>query len=462
MTFKNKIILIFSIALAIRFIFGLGLFFSGQELYSQTGDAPDYIQTARNFLEKKIWSADPSANPEFDNQRTPIYPLFLSIFLLFKIPLLYAAIFQDILMAATAVLIFTLGRRIFSDKVSFWTAMIFAMDPYLSSTFISKSIMTEPIAIFFLAVAFLNLAIFIKEKNVKNLTWGSIFLALLALTKPQFFFFFIFIGLAIILSRQKQKVKLFAFSYCLFFLIVSPWMIYNFVSFKTWKFSSVSDVTMYVVADYFKTWKDKSYGKNNETYIEKARKIVGAENAAQLFVPRNAKILSEIGKEVILQNPFPFAFYHITHIPRLFWHDITIETISNDFGMAQKNRNGSDIDAARNLLTGNFKAGLAGIKENPIWIISLFLKILVLALGTLAILNPLIKYAAIKKFPAESILISLVIIFYAVMISPVGQHRYRSLIEPLILFLSLETLGLLLIFKNSLNFWKNLLVKNEH
>ena len=79
--------------------------------------------------------------------------------------------------------------------------------------------MTEPIAIFFLTVAFLNLAVFIKEKNVKNLTWGSIFLALLALTKPQFFFFVIFIGLAILFSQQKQKLKKLAFSGCLFFFL---------------------------------------------------------------------------------------------------------------------------------------------------------------------------------------------------------------------------------------------------
>lgn len=462
MTFKNKVILIFSIALTIRLIFGLGLFFSGQELYSQAGDAPDYIQTAQNFLEKKIWSADPGVNPEFDNLRTPVYPLFLSIFISLKIPLFYATVFQDILMAVTAVLIFTLGRRIFSEKISFWTALIFATDPYLSSTFISKSLMTEPIAIFFLSVAFLNLAIFIKEKKMKNLTWGSIFLALLALTKPQFFFFFIFIGLAIILSRQKQKLKLFVLSYCLFFFIISPWMIYNFFSFKTWKFSSVSDVTMYVIADYFQTWKNKSYGKDSEGYIEKARKIVGAENAAQLFRPGNAKTLSEIGKETILHDPFSFAFYHITHIPRLFWHDTTIETISKDFGIKQKDKGGSDIEAAKNLLMGNFKKGIVEIKKNPIWLISLFLKIFALALGIFAIFNPLIKYAATKRFPVESILISFAIIFYAAMISPVGQHRYRSLIEPLILFLSLEALGMFFIFKNPLRLWRNRLTKNEH
>ena len=120
--------------------------------------------------------------------------------------------------------------------------------------------MTEPIAIFFLTVAFLNLAVFIKEKNVKNLTWGSIFLALLALTKPQFFFFVIFIGLAILFSQQKQKLKNLLFP-VVFLFLVSPWMIYNFVSFKTLQFSSVSNVTLYVIADYFQQWKNKSYDK---------------------------------------------------------------------------------------------------------------------------------------------------------------------------------------------------------
>ena len=110
MTFKNKVILIFSIALTIRLMFGLGLFFSGQELYSQAGDAPDYLQTAKNFLENRIWSADPSSNFKPDNLRTPVYPLFLSFFLFFNIPLFYITVFQDILMAVTAIFIYTLGK----------------------------------------------------------------------------------------------------------------------------------------------------------------------------------------------------------------------------------------------------------------------------------------------------------------------------------------------------------------
>jgi len=447
MTLKNKVILIFSIALTIRLMFGLGLFFSGQELYSQAGDAPDYIQTAQNFLEKRIWSADSGNNPQPDNLRTPIYPLFLSIFLLLKIPLFYVAVFQDLLMAVTAVCIYGLGRRIFSEKVSFFSAIIFALNPYLASTFISKSIMTEPTAIFFLTISFLNLAIFMKEGDNKNLTWGTIFLALLALTKPQFFFFFIFIGLAILFSGRKEKLRISALSFSLFFILVSPWMIYNFLSFKTWQFSSVSNVTLYVIADYFQIWKKKNYDKNNETYIEKAKRITGAENAAQLFMPENSKNLSEIGKKIIFQDPVSFSFYHITHIPRLFWHDTTVETIEENFGIKQSNIEKSDIDAVKNLLNGNLKKGLLDIKENPVWIISLFLKILALILGALAILNPLIKHAVTKRFFATSILFASAIILYAIMISPVGQHRYRSLIEPLILLSSLETLSLLIVFK---------------
>ena len=146
-------------------------------------------------------------------------------------------------------------------------------------------------------------------------------------------------------------------------------MIYNLISFKTWQFSSVSNVTVYVIADYFQIWKNKNY-ENYENYIEKAKKIVGADNAAQLFRPDNSKKLANIGKEIILQNPFSFAFYHISHIPRLFWHDTTIETIEENFGIKQSNEEGTDIDSVKNLLKGNFKKSLLGIKENPIWIVS--------------------------------------------------------------------------------------------
>ena len=48
------------------------------------------------------------------------------------------------------------------------------------------------------------------------------------------------------------------------------------------------------------------------------------------------------------------------------------------------------------------------------------------------------------------------------MISPVGQHRYRSLIEPMVLLLSLETLGMFFILTNHLKLWRKHIKNNEY
>lgn len=443
MPYRNKIIIIFCCAILLRLIFSIGLFATDQPLFSLKGDAESYIQTAKNFIEKGVWSANPGDNPRPDNVRTPVYPLFLMFFLGFGIPLVYAAIIQDILMAISAVLIYVLGRRLFSEKVAFFAGLVFALEPYLASTFVSRAIMTEVFAVFLLILSFLNLALYIKEKNNKNLIAGSVFLALSALTKPQFFLFFIFIFIAVILAG-KMRLKPLFFACAVFLLLISPWLFYNFFILKTIQFSSVPGLSLYVAADFFQQWENKDdYLKVYEYPIEKAKRMLGV-SAEELFEPENAKKLSNIGKEIIVARPFSFAYYQIIHIPRLFWHETTIETIAQDFNISQNAKQGEmDINVIKNVLHGRFNDAFKNLSNHPIWIVSLFLKIAVLLLGLLALLNFFLRWILGKEISRVSLFLLLIIVLYAVMMSPFGQQRYRVPIEPFILILAFDSIGLI-------------------
>ena len=78
-----KLVWIATIAIAVQSLFAVGLVSTHQPLLALEGDAPNYLDTAQNFLNKGVWSASPQENPKPDNFRTPVYPLFLIPFLYF-------------------------------------------------------------------------------------------------------------------------------------------------------------------------------------------------------------------------------------------------------------------------------------------------------------------------------------------------------------------------------------------
>lgn len=127
MSFNKKLIIIILAGFLMHFFYGLGLWFSGNNLYSIDGDAPSYIQTAQNFLEQGVWSADADLDKKSDNFRTPIFPLILLLFLKFKLSFVFLILIQSCLMIATSILVYIWGRKIFHEQVAFLVAFFWQL-----------------------------------------------------------------------------------------------------------------------------------------------------------------------------------------------------------------------------------------------------------------------------------------------------------------------------------------------
>jgi len=444
---RKKIIIIFLSAVFLRLFFGVLWYVNDRPLYNASGDGPSYIQTAKNFTEKGIWSSDPSSNPKPDNFRTPIYPLFLSFFLKLNIPFDYIAMIQGLLMAVSAALIYFLGRRLFNESVAFWAGFIFAVHPYLASSFVSSAILTEVFAVFLLIISFFGLAVYIKEEEKKFLIIGSVFLALAALTKPQFLIFSFFILVAIFLSGDKflLKIKKIILCFLIYFILISPWLYYNFFVLKVPQFSSVPSVSAYIIAGYFQESLKGGHGLQfNDFTFEQAKKITNSDYDAQLFEPHNAEKLAKLGTAFIKTKLFSFAYYHITHIPRIFYHDTTVETLAGDLNNPQNLKPGEiDINVIKNIWKGDFSAAKTDLSRHPLWFLSLLLKATTLLLAVLAIMN----FFLVRKFTGQiskvSLFFLLFIVSFGVMASPVGQQRYRVPIEPFIFILAFDSIRLI-------------------
>ena len=179
-------------------------------------------------------------------------------------------------------------------------------------------------------------------------------------------------------------------------------------------------------------------------YVELGKKIIGVETAAELYEPHNAKRLAEIGFEEVKAHPIAFAWYQFIHIPRLFYHEVNVEAVVKDFGLAHNPGPGEvDINIIKAVARGQISEALQMIKKYPLWILSLGLKMLALLIALLAF-----GYLGIKKlfnnaWDMPVLFIISFIALYAVLASPVGQHRYRVPIEPWLYLFAFESVRLL-------------------
>lgn len=462
LTVVQKTILIVGIATAMHVAFTAALYFNGKPLIDTAGDAPSYIQTAKNFIEKGVWSSVAEENPNPDNFRVPFYPLFISFFLYFGISLWMVGIIQSVIMVCLSAAIYRFGRCIFPDMVSFFSALIFSVEPYIVSSYITRAVMTEVFAVAFFTMALLLLGIFLREKQHKYFWWSAAEFALASLTKPQFFpFGILFLAAVIILNRNSLGWRSSLVAVGIFSLFVSPWIFYNVFMLHTFQYSAITGPAYFFDSTHrFMMWKTNGENPNyNRPYWERAREIVGAgSDANELFSPQNSKILGNVAKDTLRRYPFEYAYYQLIHIPRLFYHDFNLEAFTDDFGIDLNLQKGEmDINVIKHVARGDVRAALNEIGRRPFWIISLFLKFIFFLFGILAIGNFLIRWWATGEKSQFALLTGIFLLVYGLGVSPFGQQRYRVPIEPLILLLASDSMYLLF-----LKIKRRFYIKNEN
>jgi hypothetical protein len=154
--------------------------------------------------------------------------------------------------------------------------------------------------------------------------------------------------------------------------------------------------------------------------------------------------LAKLGTKFLKERPLSFAIYDITRIPRLFWHDTTVDTVANDFKIPQNLKPGEmDINVIKDIFQGKIGAGLKKLTVHPIWILSLFLKTLTLILSLLAFAHFFLFWKFTGQISKVSLFLFLFILLYGVMASPVGMQRYRVPIEPFLLILAFDSVRLI-------------------
>ena len=232
---------IFLIALAVRFLL-LALLWNqfGDQFYldTVTGDAPGYLSVGQSIAEGRGFQYHGITSA----LRTPIYPLFLSVFYFFHLPLWLVPVAHDILGAMTAVLLTLIGARWFSQKAGTTAGLLWAFEPY--NVFLDNTVMSETLFIFLLVLSLYCFCRWYDSGRNKFSAITGFVLGTTVLTRPiapfvlaAVFLFFL------ILRRGKINLGKAVIAGCVFLAVFSftimPWLWRNYRVFGAADFTPV-------------------------------------------------------------------------------------------------------------------------------------------------------------------------------------------------------------------------------
>lgn len=236
----KNILIITGLGFLIRIIFFFSYISEDPKRAFYTIDSYTYEFPAINLIEKKKYINDcpreipedfpekcvPSNEPEI--YRPPIYPLFIAIhYILFGERREIVIFSQNIVDSLKIPVIYLISKNLGLVGIySFVPSIIYAVSP--SATVFTQTFMTETLQGFLLLMIVLILVS--GNISVKKSSLAGFLSGILSLLHPLWFFFSIALPfLTLILSR---KIKNFIFCGIAAFLVISPWIIRNYMIWK--------------------------------------------------------------------------------------------------------------------------------------------------------------------------------------------------------------------------------------
>lgn len=427
-------ILIFFVAFFIQLAaFFLMIQQEGVDVFSES-DAKIYIQIAKNILNYKVfsWSQEMPLIP--DSFRMPLYPLFLAFIFSFTSKIWFVSIIHNILSAATCVLIFLIGKKVFNQKVGLLAAFILALEPHRAVY--SNFVLTEPLFTFFLVVTIYFFIDFLKFDNKKSFYVSVVFLGLFILTKPiaQYsWLIFFWIALVKILVQKVQKIeglglKQIVLAGFLLFLILLPWLIRNEIVFNHFALNSSRNFNLYhwYVPIIYAKQHNIPRSDTIHLFYEKTAKKFPSLREEHLHNFEFSSYFHRKALEIISSDPLGYLKLHLVGSSYFFLTTGYRSKLMRLFGIP-----GGEMTVDPISLLSNY--GLKGIIDyiNLIVIFGLFL---ILIINFFFWIN--IFFIKKSENWLSELLLYIFIFYFALLIGPLASAASKYPVQPFIILLA--------------------------
>lgn len=303
---------LFFLALFLRSGFVLTqTYYAPFDMHFYADDSGLYDEIATNLIEEKGYTlyGKPTA------YEPPLYPLFLAaLFLLFGKNFLLISLLQALLSSVSIILLYLLARQYFSNRVSLFAGLLFALYPH--HIFWTGYILAETLYLFFVLLFLLFLALYQRSLAVSHLSLSSLFFVLASLTRPVITLFMVFVLLFLFLVQYQRKASkkqilqhlfLFLFLSLLFF---SPWIVRNYTMLDTFILTTTkSGIAVY---EGFHTGATGGTGG----YVTAGIDFAYLENQEQLSEVEQSRQYLAIAKTFVRDNPMAV----LQLMPKKFWN----------------------------------------------------------------------------------------------------------------------------------------------
>lgn len=405
--------------------------------YLDGNDTLEYLAIAKNLAISGEYSKSAVAPfiPNFF--RLPGYSFWLAlVFLVFKS--FTPAIFLGMLIfALSAPIVYLITREVFSEKLAFWSGIVFALEPRMA--FSAPFLLSEQIFIplflltIFFAVKFIN-----YHEQKRFILLSAALFGLLALFKAIILYFwpifiiFLYLQLKKKCQSFKSAIKIIALSISIFVVVMAPWLIRNKIVLNTWQLSSTGGLVIYwghleILERYLGTPSTLAYQK----LIDRANKLIGTDFESV----ESAKILTREAFAEIKNHPREYFRVYISNLPLFFITDGYNGIISYTSNVRQNYVNFSDL-----LLRLKFRDFFKELGDFSIFNVILPIVGRIIWLG-LTILSFLGIYLSIKNMAEKRLIIILfafLILYFAILTGPIGfDPRYRMPVNAFLIIFAL-------------------------
>lgn len=191
------------------------------------GDASEYNTIAKILVEEHKYPD----NIFLDVYRTPVFPLYISIFyFLFGIKPYLIIISHLVLNLIAIISIYLLCNKLFGNKtISLFASALYALEPNVIK--LVSEFGTETLHATFLIVSFYIFIKGLKDKKFLYIGVSGIIFGITALTRPINLYYYIPLILYILFfpnEKIKMKIKYVLIFIAFYFLTISPWMFRNY------------------------------------------------------------------------------------------------------------------------------------------------------------------------------------------------------------------------------------------
>lgn len=284
-------------------------------------DSIGYGLLGDSLVERGIFSASSDVPLKPDTFRTIGYPGMLAIHKYIFGSYKFFPLVQIVFVILTALFIYKIGTKIFSERVGIIASFLYVFDP--TTILFALTINSDVPFAFFLILSLYCL--FFRETKSLYLAsgLGGLFLGIATLVRPiSMFLPILLLPIYLYINKGNLPFKNIArgalLFLAMFFFAVTPWMIRNKIVSNSWDLSSVKDFNFfqYTMPEYISF--QRGVGPDDirrEMYEELRLKGVDQYDAADL---ENTSILNDISHRYFKENMLGYPKWHAVKMVPFF------------------------------------------------------------------------------------------------------------------------------------------------